>query len=284
MRFLSLLAAIVWPLQAFSCPPAKDATRIAVAGGSITEIIYFLGEQNRLVAVDQTSNYPDEALQRFPSLGYVRNLSAEGVLSLSPSLVLGEHDMGPEEILGQLDAVDIEVIRTQETHDVAGILNKVRCVADVIGVREKADFLVAEKLQATVVQLAKIRDSSRESNPRVALLLAFSEGSPIVAGANTSGHGVLKMAGVDNVFSSIEGWKPVSLESMIEADPEFIVVTNRAVSAGGGLDKVKDNPAIKHTTAARQNRVLSLDGMSLLGFGPRTLDTALRLSKMTSSY
>jgi len=74
------------------------------------------------------------------------------------------------------------------------------------------------------------------------------------------------------------------LESMIEADPEFIVVTNRAVSAGGGLDKVKDNPAIKHTTAARQNRVLSLDGMSLLGFGPRTLDTALRLSKMTSSY
>jgi len=284
VRFLSLLVAIVWPLEAFSCFPAKDATRIAVAGGSITEIIYFLGEQNRLVAVDQTSNYPDEALQRFPSLGYVRNLSAEGVLSLSPSLLLGEHDMGPEEILGQLDAVDIEVIRTQETHYVAGILNKVRCVADVIGVREKADFLVAQKLQAAVVQLAKIRDSSRESNPRVALLLAFSEGSPIVAGANTSGHGVLKMAGVDNVFSSIDGWKPVSLESMIAADPEFIVVTNRAVYAGGGLDKVKDNPAIKYTTAARQNRVLSLDGMSLLGFGPRTLDTALQLSNMTSSY
>ena len=284
MKFLYLLVAIAWPFETFSCSPAKDATRIAVAGGSITEIIYFLGEQNRLVAVDQTSNYPDEALQRFPSLGYVRNLSAEGVLSLSPSLVLGEHDMGPEEILEQLDAVDIEVIRTQETHDIAGILNKVRCVADVIGVREKADFLVAEKLQAAVIQLAKIRDSSRGSNPRVALVLAFNEGSPIVAGANTSGHGVLKMAGVDNVFSSIEGWKPVSLESMIEADPEFIVVTNRAVDAGGGLNKVKDNPAIKYTTAARQNRVLSLDGMSLLGFGPRTLDTALQLSKMTSSY
>jgi iron complex transport system substrate-binding protein len=279
-----LLVFSIWPLESFSCSPAKDATRVAVAGGSITEIIYFLGEEKRLIAVDQTSNYPLDALKNLPSLGYVRNLSAEGILSLSPTLVLGEHDMGPIEVLSQLDSVDVEVIRTEETHDVAGILNKVSCVADVLGVREKADFLVAQRLESSVQQLVKIQNSAKSRKPRVALVLSFSEGSPIVAGTNTSGHGVLEMSGLENVFSLIEGWKPVSFESMIEADPQFIVLTERSIGMAGGIDKVKENPAIKHTSAARQNRIFSLDGMSMLGFGPRTLDAALSLSKIAAGH
>ena len=80
---------------------AKDASRVVVAGGSITEIFYFLGEQDRIVALDVTSNFPPEA-KSLPSIGYVRALSAEGLLSMNPSIILGEDDMGPPAVIKQI--------------------------------------------------------------------------------------------------------------------------------------------------------------------------------------
>ncbi|MEM9103064.1 MAG: ABC transporter substrate-binding protein, partial [Pseudomonadota bacterium] len=98
----------------FACEQAaKNASRIAVAGGSITEIIYFLGEEHRIVAIDRTSNFP-EAAKKFPSVGYVRNLSAEGLVSLKPSLILGEHDMGPLEVLELVKKTGVETITVAE--------------------------------------------------------------------------------------------------------------------------------------------------------------------------
>ena len=80
------------------CSKAKDTSRIVVAGGAITEILFFLNESKNIVAVDTTSNYPEDA-KNYPSIGYVRALSAEGVLSLNPTLIIGENDMGPENVL-----------------------------------------------------------------------------------------------------------------------------------------------------------------------------------------
>src|SRR5690606_16447283 len=65
---------------------APDASRIVAVGGSITEILYALGRQDRVVAVDSTSAYPPAALQDKPNVGYMRALSPEGVLGLNPSL------------------------------------------------------------------------------------------------------------------------------------------------------------------------------------------------------
>ena len=135
---------IVVPLWACD-KQAKDPSRIAVAGGSITEILYFLGEESRIVAVDITSNFP-EAATSLPSIGYVRNLSAEGTLSLNPTLVLGEDDMGPQEILDQLKATSIEVVRIPENHSSDGIIEKIYCVGTIIGLDTKKLDLVGEVL------------------------------------------------------------------------------------------------------------------------------------------
>lgn len=100
-----------------------DSGRIAVAGGSLTEIIYFLGAEERIVAVDVTSTYP--APDRHPSVGYVRDLSSEGLLSMRPTLVLGEDDMGPPEVLTAVRRAGVAVMRVPETHSAAGIVAKV---------------------------------------------------------------------------------------------------------------------------------------------------------------
>jgi len=265
---------------AISCGIIHDSSRIAVAGGSLTEIIYFLGAEDRIVAVDLTSTFPAEATGRFPSVGYVRSLSAEGVLSLEPSLVLGENDMGPPEVLAQLERTGVEVVRVPEVHTAAGIIEKVRCVAAVLNMTEKAEQLIETELAPRIEALEVLRMTATRT-PSVALLLQISAGAPIGAGLGTSGDGLLQMVQANNALSGFSGWKPVAPEAMASSDPDYIVMTERGLAGAGGLDSVLTNPALAVTSAARDensDRLIVMDGMAMLGFGPRTLAAALQLA------
>ena len=88
-------------MRAAATSSVKDASRIVSIGGAVTEILYALGLKDRVVAVDATSLYPDEALKQKPSVGYFRALSAEGVLGLNPSLVLAIDGAGPKETVSR---------------------------------------------------------------------------------------------------------------------------------------------------------------------------------------
>ena len=264
------------------CSEVADSSRIAVAGGSLTEVLYYLGEEERIVAVDSTSNYPPEATE-FPSVGYVRALSAEGLLSLDPTLVLGEDDMGPPEVLEMVAAAGVPVVRVGETHTAAGIIDKVRCVASVLGVSSDAAALLEELSATEGALVSNSPDNTTDSAPRVALLLQFRDGSPIGAGRNTSGDGLLRMAGAANALAEFEGWKPVSMEAMSLARPDYIIITERGVNAAGGAAEVLAHPAVQLVAAAWQGdaseRLIVMDGMTMLGFGPRTLGAALELAE-----
>lgn len=263
--------------HAASCEkPAADSSRIAVAGGSLTEIVYLLGAGDRIVAADTTSNYP-AAARELPSVGYVRELSAEGLLSLEPTLVLGEHDMGPDAVLDQLRQTSVDVLAVPEAHTTDGIVQKIRCVATALGLPEQGEEIIGAALADTLSTLDRIRSQSGEDRPSVAVLLTFSDGSPLIAGRETAGAGVLDMAGADNAFD-FEGWKPVSMEAMVRTNPDYILITDRGVRAAGGMDDVLANPAIRLTSAGKTQNVIAFDGMSLLGFGPRTLTTAVEVA------
>ena len=282
MRYKLTALLLFMPCQLFanSCQqPAVDPSRVAVAGGSVTEMIYFLGEEHRLIAVDRTSNYPQEA-RLLPQVGYVRALSAEGMLSLEPTLIMGEDDMGPPEVIAQLERTGVEMVRIPESFTPQGVIDKLRCVAKVLAVDSHQIAIAEAKLAASLQQLEAISFSKPKVLPTAAVILVFSEGSPVAAGANTAGDGLIKMAGMRNALSAIDGWKPLSAESLIEADPEYLILTDRAVAAAGGLDKVYENPAIRLTTAGRKKQLLQMDGMALLGFGPRTLDAAATISTL----
>ncbi|MEM7431090.1 MAG: ABC transporter substrate-binding protein [Pseudomonadota bacterium] len=275
MRYIVLLFGI-FAVDAFACERGDyDTDRIAVAGGSITEILYFLGEQDRIVAVDTTSNYPAEALE-LPSVGYVRALSAEGLISLNPTLIIGEDDMGPPVVLDQIAATGIDHIRLEEIHTADGILAKIRCIAAIIGVSDKAERRIEEQLGDTLRALAAIDHDANK--PRAGVILGLRDGVPLGAGLDTSGAGLLAMAGAENVFVDFDGWKPVSLEGMIKSNPRFVVVPQRGVDSAGGKDELLSHPALKLTEAAQTGALVSLDGMAMLGFGPRTLEIAVELA------
>lgn len=280
---MSVRGALAWIVLlaggALACEPAEDSSRIAIAGGSLTEIVYFLGEDERIVAVDITSNHPPEAA-RHPSVGYVRTLSTEGLLSLKPTLVLGEDDMGPAEVLAQIQETGVEVTRVPEAHTAAGILAKVRCVAAVLGLADAAEEAIGAHLAPQVEALATLAATAPGARPRVALLLGSPQGAPLAAGQGTSGDGLLRMVQAENVFADIVGWKPMSPEALATANPDFVLVATRGSAEAEAVRSGSSSPALRLTGAGREGHTVSLDGMALLGFGPRTLSTAVEVARM----
>lgn len=261
-----------------TCKLADNHSKIVIAGGSITEIIYFLNEDKKIVGVDVTSNYPKKA-KDLPSIGYVRNLSTEGILSLNPTLILGEDDMGPPNVIQQIKEIDVDLRIIPEEKNISGIINKIQCVASIIGASEKAQEMINTSLLPSIKELEKIQNYSQIRTKKVMLILSMQGTSPIVAGRGTSGDGFINMIGAQNVFNSFDGWKPVSAESIIAANPEYILLPDRDMHKNSNVNNLKTNPLFKNTIAGLKNNFISQDAMTMLGFGPRSIDSALKIAK-----
>ena len=169
-----------------------DTSRIAAIGGSITEIVYALGEEGHLVARDSTSRYPAAAVA-LPDVGYMRQLSPEGVLSVNPSGILALHGSGPKEAVDVLKKSSVPFIDVPEHYSHDGILEKIRIVGKALGVDAKAETLVAEtdaKLKAAEKQTASIKERKR-----ILFVLSIQGGKILAAGSDTAGDGIIKLAG-----------------------------------------------------------------------------------------
>ena len=230
------------------------------------------------MAVDVTSNYPKEA-SIFPSIGYVRALSAEGILSLNPSIIIGEDDMGPAEVIEQIKSSEVEIITVEEDHSITGILNKVNCVAAIIDKEKYALELIERELLPQIRQLKSTYSKISNDLPKILFILGLQGGSPLVAGKGVSADGFIKMIGGTNSMADFEGWKPASTESILNAAPDVILISNRGLSGVGTIEELKDHPAIKLTPAAKNNKIFAMDGMKMLGFGPRSIGAALELAQ-----
>jgi iron complex transport system substrate-binding protein len=275
---LLLLTCLLLTPKVGACPLASNTARITVAGGSLAEILYFLDMEEHIVAVDITSSYPPKA-KELPSIGYVRNLSAEGILSLSPTVVIGEDDMGPSEVLAQIKGTGVEIIIVEEKHSATGIIEKIECVADIVGRRDSANDLITQHLLPKIARLDALVSKSKENPMKILFILGMQGGSPLSAGRGVSADGLITMIGGINTMSSFEGWKPVGTEAIIEAAPDVILISTRGLTGFGDIDDLKKHPAFRFTPAAINHKIFAMDGMEMLGFGPRTLSAAVSLAK-----
>ena len=273
--FFSFL--LFYKLSFADCSKAKDTSRIVVAGGSITEILFFLNESANIVAVDTTSNFPEDA-KSYPSIGYVRALSAEGVLSLNPTLIIGENDMGPKIVLEQLKKTNIELRILDEKNSITGIQDKIGCIANILGKNKTTNLSKKISFEKAATNLKKFSKINSKKNIKGLVILMMQGTSPVVAGVSTSGDDFLKMIGSENVMSSFEGWKPAGKEAILLSDPNFILITKRAIKNYSSLESFLKESGIEMTNAAQTQSIYPLDGMSFLGFGPRTINSGLEIS------
>lgn len=253
-----------------------DASRTVAAGGAVTEIIYALGLQDRIVAVDTTSQYPADALASHPNVGYLRALSSEGLLAVKPTLILAEEDAGPKGVVDQLRAASVPFVTVPDSPTPEGIAQKIRFVGMVMGKAPEAETLAVTLLgdfKILADQLAAVKQ-----RPRVLFILSNAGDRLMAAGAGTSADEIIKLAGGENALVDFHGFKPVNAESIIAAAPDVILMMS---SGGGGhasAEAILDNPAIAQTPAGHNRRLVTMDGLYLLGFGPRTAHAAATLA------
>ena len=262
-------------LVAAALPARAQAQRVVSIGSALTEIIYALGAEKMLVGVDTTSLYP-AAARSLPQVGYMRTLSAEGVLSLRPSLVIATTAAGPSTTLDQLKATGIEVLILPDHYDYESVVAKIELVGKLTGKTAEAQAMIAQGRADMANLAAKL--AAVPARPRVLFLLSMGGGAPQAAGAGTAADGIIRLAGGTNAVEGYSGYRPLTPEAVIASRADFVLVTRQTVEAMGSIEKILAEPALSQTPAGKAGRVLQFDTLLLLGFGPRTPEAATQLA------
>ena len=266
IRALGLVAALAGPVL------AEDAPRVITLGGSVTEIAVALGAEDRLVARDTTSTFPESVLS-LPDVGYIRALSPENILALDPSLIVAEGDAGPPEAVEVLKAAGIPFVMVPEATDPVGVLAKISAVAQALDL--PGDALVAD-VQAGLDAAAK-RAAAITAQKRVLFILSLQGGAVMAGGEGTEAEGIIQLAGGINAATGFQGYKPMTDEAVLAAQPDVILMMDREGDLSISDADVLAQPALSQTPAATASAIVRMDGMLLLGFGPRTPEAAQAL-------
>lgn len=272
LKHLLLAFVVALPGLAWAASPE----RIVSLGGDITETIYALDAQSSLVGVDSTSEWPISA-KVLPDVGYVRQLAAEGVLSLRPRMIIATHDAGPPSVLVQLRSAGVRIETLPVTYTPDEVVAKVRTIGHLLG-KDAAASQLADKIQAQYGELAKAV-AMMPHHPRAAFMMSAGGGSPLLAGNDTAATHAIALAGGVNAVASYTGYKPVSAEAMAALAPDVIVLMRERADVLGGIDGVLKLPGVALTPAGKARRVILVDGQALLGFGPRNAEQELALQR-----
>ena len=267
LGFLSILGVL-------NVSAAAEPQRIVSTAGSLTEIIYALDLQEMLVGVDTTSQWPLDATS-LPQVGYQRALSAEGILALAPTIVAATAEAGPSEVLQQLTGAGVRLETFPRDYTLGGLYHRIEQIGEWFEREDEAGQLVAEighdfaTAQALVVQ---------DRKPSVVFLLGTEAGSAMAAGSMTSAHAMIEYSGGVNALSTYDGYKPVNAEALIEAAPEFLIVVAHGTDNEGHIaESAASLPGVNLTPAGIKGRIIVVDALRFLGFGPRSAEAMLDL-------
>ncbi len=258
--------ALIGALLLACSPLAGAAERLLTIGGAVTEMVYALGKGDDIIANDITSYYPEQA-NKLPKIGYMRTLSAEGLLSMRPSFIIADAGAGPLNVLEQIRNAGVNVVQLREEHTPEHVADNIRQLGKLL------QATGTEKLVASYQadwNAAQARVAALPGSTRVLFVLDHTGKNPQAAGDDTAANAMIKLARAQNVMSGqFKGYKPLTAEAMVAAAPEVIITTHEAIQAGGGLEAFLNKPGLRMTPAGKAKRVVSMDSLLLLGFTPR---------------
>ncbi|TDV61926.1 hemin ABC transporter substrate-binding protein [Pseudomonas sp. LP_7_YM] len=282
MRFVAKLIAILTGilLTQLALADTQPPARWISAGGALTEWVVALGGESRLVGIDTTSQHP-ESIKALPSIGYQRQLSSEGILSLRPSILVGTEEMGPPPVLEQLRAAGVKVDVLSAAADVSALQGNLQTLGVLLGKEAQARELAEQYAKRLADQHHwVVQAQQRQAAPGVLLLVSHAGAAPMVAGTGTVGDWLIKQAGGRNLATHA-GYKVFSAEAMAGLDPEVLVFTDRAQSGAPSREALfRKNPLLAATRAAQDKRLVEVDPTLLAGgLGPRLPDAIKTLSE-----
>ncbi|AUV13823.1 MULTISPECIES: heme/hemin ABC transporter substrate-binding protein [Aeromonas] len=258
-RRFALAFSLLGCALSLSSPSVMAGERIVSIGPATTELILALGGEQSLVATDVSSPEP----RGVPKVGYHRALAAEGILSLSPTLVVGSDEMGPNSTLDQLRRanVKVEVMATAPT--LANLNERIDTLAHLLG-----DQAAGSKLKEEIAaQSDTLAAQAKQNKPLKVAFLLLHKGQPTsIAGGNTTASALVTLAGGVNPVAGLHDYKPVSTESLIELQPDLVLVSGRDWQQYQDPDAVLSQvPALSATPAGKNKAIHAIDGHALQG-------------------
>lgn len=278
LQCLALLFQILGGLLTVQAGAAGEEgqPRIVSLGGDVTEIAYALGLADQIVAVDSTSLYPAQVLREKKNVGYLRTLSSEGVLSVAPTLILASEGAGPPETVRTLKGSSAPYVTVPEAYTPEGIIEKIRIVARATRREAQAKSLI-QSVNASFEQVKRVKETIGKPL-RVLFILSAANRRFIIGGRGTSADAIIKLSGSENAAGDVSGFKPVGDEALTGIAPDAIIVMEGG-RQGLGPKEIAGLNSVALSPAGRLGRVRSMDGLLMLGFGPRTADAVRTIIK-----
>lgn len=239
------------------------AKKIISLNGTITEIIFDLGEGNQLVGIDVTSSYPEKETAALANLGHISGVSAEAILGLAPTHVLGFKDEMPEPLIAQLKAAKIEVVVFEREYSISGVKSTIAEISKWCNKAEEGEKL-ANQIDEDLKGMIELK-----TQPNVLFVYARGVGMLMVAGEETQMDKMITLAGGKNAVSGFADFKPLTPESVISAKPDLVLLFNSGTESLSGGEGLLQIPGVKMTPAGINKSFLSIDGLYVSGFGPR---------------
>lgn len=244
-----------------------DTSRTVAIGGAITEILVAMGLESRIVGVDSTSTFPPEAVKNKANVGYLRQLSAEGVIGLRPTLIVAMDSAGPKQAIQAIDSAQIPLLQVPEDFSEQGLLNKISLIGRAMDA-EAAATCLSRAVAQDFDYLRQLR--AKITKPvRVMFVMSLVNGQAMAAGKNTAANEIIALSGGVNAISGYDGYKTINNEAIVAAKPD-VVLTIKRDKDSFEADAFTAHPAFALTPAGANKAFISMDGLYLLGFGPRT--------------
>jgi iron complex transport system substrate-binding protein len=289
-RFQILLAIVLTSLLTGCGRFGSKATdqgghqRIVCIGQTYNEMIYALGAQANLVGVDYSSTFPPE-IKKLPTVGYHRALSAEGILSLKPTLIIEDNNIGPDNVVRQLQALQVPMKTFHAKNDsIEGTKALLREMGAFFHKEQRAEELCSQmdrEMADAAVDVKKYQTS-----PRVAVI-HFGRASNVYLLVGNGGGGdastagkMVELAGGQMAVQQPGMQRMVSPEIIAKINPQVILMTEYGFDHLGSVEQAKTLPGVAQTDAAKNNRIYRVPEHDLMYFGPDTGESIIRLAQL----
>jgi iron complex transport system substrate-binding protein len=280
-RILLISLCVVASIPSLSCSrfhnaptDAKDA-RYVVISPIYNEIIWALGAQDKVVGVDLSTTYPPD-VKKIQTVGYHRALSAEGILSLHPTAVLHDNNIGPPQVVQQLQQLNIPMKTfTAKNDSFDGTKALIREMGAYFHKEARAEELCRTIDTQRGASLEKVKQYT--DHPRVAVI-HFGRASNVylVVGKGGGGDGggvsqMIELAGGQMAVENRGMQRMESPEIIAQANPDVVLVTDYGYDRlGGSVDQIKALPGVATSNAAKNNHIYRIEENVLNYFGPRS--------------
>jgi iron complex transport system substrate-binding protein len=255
------------------------ATRIVCLSKQYNEVIYALGAEKNLVAVDLSSSYPP-AIKSLPTVGYHRALSAEGIIAQNPTLVIHDNNIGPEPVMRQLEKMKIPMKTFADSvYTIEQDKAMIRQLGSYFKKESQADSL-CRQLDAEISQ-ALTNVYHYTDTPKV-VIIHFGRAMNIYLAITqkSTAAKMISWAGGIIPIGGDKGMQQVSAEMIAQADPDVILLTDFGYDRLGSVEKIKELPGVAGTKAAQRNRIYRIEEHDIVYLGPRTGANVLAFQKL----